>query len=105
MGDPHEIQCTVYTDKVINANITDITWIGPSNNTIVTDNRVIIVNATTSISADNNHTSTLQFIYLTEEDQGMYTCRVAILNNYTDSELFELEDFSSKFPKLYKLAS
>ena len=94
MGDPHEIQCKVYTDKVINANIISITWIGPNNDTIVTNNRT---NITATTSAGNNHTSTLQYLYLTEEDQGLYTCHITILNNYNDSGFLKLEDFSSKF--------
>ena len=91
VGDPHEVQCEVNNNEVVN---TSITWIGPNNDTIVTNNR-IIVNAT--ISADNNHTSTLRFLYLTEEDQGLYICHVTILNNYTDSKSFKLDDFTSKF--------
>ena len=91
VGDPHEVQCEVYNNEVLN---TSITWIGPNNDTIVTNNR-IIVNAT--ISADNNHTSTLRFLYLSEEDQGSYNCHVTILNNYTDSKSFELDDFTSEF--------
>ena len=94
MGDSHEIQCKIYTDKVVNASIINITWIGPNNDTIVTNNRITI---TATASADNNHTSTLQFLYLTEEDQGLYTCQIEILN-YTKSGFFELENFSSKFP-------
>ena len=95
MGDSHEIQCKVYTDKVINANIINITWIGPNNDTIVTNNRTTVITATTSA---DNHTSTLRFRYLTENDEGLYTCHIAILNNYTESGFFELENFSSKFP-------
>ena len=95
MGDLHEIQCKVYTDKVVSASIVNITWIGgPNNDTIVTNNRI---NISAITSAGNNHTSTLQFLYLTEEDQGLYTCHIAILNNYTDSGFLKLEDFSSKF--------
>lgn len=94
VGDPHEIQCKVYTDKVVNTNIINITWIGPNNDTIVTNSRITV---TATASADNNHTSTLQFQYLTEEDQGMYTCHVAILSNYTDFGIFKLEDVFSKF--------
>ena len=95
MGDLHEIQCKVYTDKVVNASIINITWIGPNNDIIVTNNRI---NITATTSADNNHTSTLQFLYLTEEDEGLYTCHIAILNNYNDSGFLKLENFSSKFP-------
>ena len=95
MGDSHEIQCEVNFDKIINASIINVTWRGPNNDTIMTNNRITI---NTTASANNNHTSTLQFQYLTEADQGSYTCHIAILNNYTKSGYFKLDDFSSKFP-------
>ena len=86
VGDPYEIKCEAYTDLVIHSDLVSFTWIGPNNETIMANNRT---NVTTATSVGNNHTSTLQFVYLTEEDQGLYTCHVAILNN-TDSESFEL---------------
>ena len=94
MGGSHEIQCKVNFNKVINASIIKVTWRGPNNDTILTNNRTTI---NTTASADNNHTSTLQFQYLIEEDQGLYTCHIEVLN-YTKSGFFKLEKFSSKFP-------
>ena len=93
VGDPYEIQCEVYTDQLVHSDIVNITWIGPNNDTIVTDSRTII---TTTNSTGHNHTSTLQFSYLSEDDEGMlFTCHVTILNN-TDSESFEIEEILSK---------
>ena len=91
MGDSHEIQCEVNFDKIISASIINVTWRGPNNDT---NNRITI---NTTASADNNYTSTLQFYYLTEEDEGLYTCHIEILN-YTKSGFFIFENFSSKFP-------
>ena len=90
VGDPYEIQCNAYTNHAVDVNIT---WNGPNNDTIVTNNR-IIVNTNTSVG--KNHTSTLQFLNLTEEDRGLYTCHVAVLSN-TTSRFFKLEGLSSKF--------
>ena len=92
LGNPYEIQCKVYTDQVVHSDIINITWIGPDNDTVVNDSRIIV---TTTNSIGNNHTSTLQFLYLKEGDEGLYTCHVAILSN-TDSESFELETILSK---------
>ena len=92
VGDPYEIQCKVYTDQIVNSSIVDITWIGPDNDTIVADGRLSVTN----ISTGHNHTSTLQFSYLSEDDEGLFTCNVTILSN-TDSGSFKVEELSSKF--------
>ena len=92
VGDPYEIQCKVHTDQIVNSDIVDITWIGPDNDTIVLDSRLSVTN----ISIGHNHTSTLQFSYLSEDDEGVFTCNVTILSN-TDSGSFKVEELSSKF--------
>ena len=92
VGDPYEIQCKVYTDQIVNSDIVDITWIGPDNDTIVADGRLSVTN----ISAGRNHTSTLLFSYLSEDDEGiLFTCNVTILSNI-DSGSFIVEELSSK---------
>ena len=91
VGDPYEIQCEVYTDQIVNSDIVDITWIGPDNDTIVADGRLSV----TTNSIGHNHTSILQFLYLSEDDEGLFTCNVMILNN-TDSGSFKVK-LSCKF--------
>ena len=54
-----------------------ISWMGPGGESITNDSRVTI-GATTS--SGNNYTSGLQFTYLMEGDEGMYTCNVMILD-------------------------
>ena len=78
VGYPHEIYCEVDTGQVVNSDLVNITWIGPDNNTVVNDSRIIV---TTTNSIGNNHTSTLQFLNLIEDDKGLYTCLVAIPGN------------------------
>ena len=93
VGNPYEIQCKVYTDQIVNSDIVDITWIGPDNDTIVADGRLSVTN----FSSGHNHTSTLLFSYLSEDDEGiLFTCNVTILSN-TDSGSFKVEELSSKF--------
>ena len=92
VGNPYEIQCEVYTDQIVNSDIVDIAWIGPDNDTIVADGRLSV----TANSTGHNHTSTLQFSYLSEDDEGLFTCNVTILSN-TDSGSFKVEELLSKF--------
>jgi len=92
VGAPYEIQCNVYTDQLVHSDLVNITWIGPNNNIIVTDNRINVIHIT---SNGNNHTSTLQFLYLSHEDEGLYTCNIAVMNS-SDSESFELKRILSK---------
>ena len=75
-GSPQVIHCTVSTAIGVDPNIVMISWIGPDENSIVADNRVIISPTT---YRDNNYTSSVQFTYLREDDEGLYTCNVTIL--------------------------
>ena len=87
VGDPYEIKCEISTNVILNSGLINFTWIGPNNETIVTHNRT---NVTTTTSIGKNHTNILQFLYLSENDQGLYTCLVTLLN-ITDFALLELE--------------
>jgi len=73
LGDSYEIQCTAYTDEVILNNVT-VSWTGP-NGTITNDSRLTI---TPTISNGTSHTSTLHFLYLSETDEGEYSCGLVI---------------------------
>ena len=85
VGDPHVIQCEVYTDQTVNFNITNITWTGPNNNAIV--NNSSRMGVTTSNSVGHYHTSTLSFSSLSEGDKGLYTCHVEIYGNKNSASL------------------
>ena len=99
VGDPYDIQCEVYTDKIVYSDIVNITWIGPNNDTIVTDSRT---NITATNSTGHNHTSTLRFSYLSEDDEGLFTCHVTILS-INNSESFEIEEILSKLAIFQKI--
>jgi len=76
VGSPQDIQCIVSTVSGVELSSVMISWMEPGGESITNDSRVTI-SATTS--SGNNFTSSLQFTYLMEGDEGMYTCNVTIL--------------------------
>ena len=76
VGSPQDIQCTVSTVSGVELSSIMISWMGPGGDTIRNDSRVTI--SPTSVSG-NNYTSSLQFMYLMEGDEGTYECSVVIL--------------------------
>ena len=78
VGSPQDIQCIVSTVSGVELSSVMISWMGPGGESITNDSRVIISPTT---SSGNNYTSSLQFTYLMEGDEGMYTCNVMILES------------------------
>ena len=76
VGSPQDIQCIVSTVSGVELNSVMISWMGPGGESITNDSRVTISPTTFS---DNNYTSSLRFTYLMEGDEGLYTCKVMIL--------------------------
>ena len=78
MGSPQVINCTVSTVSGVESSSVMISWMGPGGPITTTNGRVSIG----SVSDDDNNmfTSSLQFTYLMEGDEGMYTCNVTILD-------------------------
>ena len=76
VGSPQDIQCIVNTVSGVELSSVIISWMGPGGESITNDSRVTISPTT---SSDNNYTSSLQFTYLMEGDEGMYTCNAMIL--------------------------
>ena len=94
MGDPLEIHCSVNTADITNSDDVTISWTGPNGTTITNDSRLTI---TPTVSNGTNHISTLQFSYLSEDDEGLYECSTSVLGydeNKTAS--VELVNFTSK---------
>ena len=77
VGSPQDIQCMVSTVSGVELSSVMISWMGPGGESITNDSRVTISPPT---SSGNNFTSNLQFTYLMEGDEGMYTCGVMILD-------------------------
>ena len=89
VGSPLFLGCSVTVVSGISSKV-DIVW--TKNGDLVeetSDDRI-------RISDDGNYTSTLQFLYLSEVDEGVYSCNVTILD-VSNSSLVELNKFNSKF--------
>ena len=78
VGSPQDIQCIVSTVDGVELSSVMISWMGPGGESITNDSRVTISPTT---SSGSNYTSSLQFTYLMEGDEGIYTCNVMILEN------------------------
>ena len=76
VGSPQDIQCIVSTVSGVELSSVMISWMGPGGESITNDSRVTISPTT---SSGNNYTSSLQFTYLMEGDEGMYSCDVMVL--------------------------
>ena len=74
---PLEIYCTIYTPNTANSDDVTISWTGP-NGAITNDGRLTI---TPTVSNGTNHISTLQFSYLSEDDEGLYECSTTVLGH------------------------
>ena len=92
VGDPVSLQCNTTTMASIHSQV-EIMWM--RNNKMITNNDRITV---TDTIRNNSHTSTLHFSYLTEDDDGLYTCVVKIpgTESETMSQSLELGNFSGK---------
>ena len=97
VGSPQDIQCIVSTVSGVELSSVIISWMGPGGESITNDSRVTISPTT---SSGNNYTSSLQFTYLMDGDEGMYTCIVMILETNT-SDFIELYSLISKSCTLY----
>ena len=84
VGSPQDIQCIVSTVTGVELSAVMISWMGPGGESITNDSRVTISPTT---SSGNNYTSSLQFTYLMEVDEGVYTCDVMILETVGSNTL------------------
>jgi len=96
VGSPQDIQCTVSTVDGVEFSSVMISWTGPGGDAITTDSRMTI-GATTA--SGNDYSSTLQFAYLMEEDEGMYTCSMMILDA-TALQTVEIQSLTGKYTSL-----
>ena len=78
VGSPQDIHCIVGTVNGVELSSVMISWMGPGGESITNDSRVTISPTT---SSGNNYINSLQFIYLMEGDEGMYTCNGMILRS------------------------
>ena len=92
VGSSQVINCTVCTVSGVESSSVMISWMGPGGGSIMNDSRVTIG---PTISSGNSFTSSLQFTYLLERDEGNYTCNWTILKT-TGSQSVELQSLASK---------
>ena len=92
VGSPQDIQCTVSTVSGVEMSSVMISWMGPGRDTITNDSRVTI---SSTSGSGNNYTSSLQFMYLMEGDDGTYRCEVMILET-NQSHSTKLNDLTGK---------
>ena len=99
VGSPQDIQCMVSTVSGVKLSSVIISWMGPGGESIINDSRVTISPTT---SSGNNYTSSLQFTYLMEGDEGVYTVSVTILDT-VNLQTVEVGTLSSKQQFLVKI--
>ena len=92
VGSPQVINCIVSTVSGVESSSVMIRWLGPGGVSIISDSRMTI-NPTTS--SGNNYTSSLQFTYLMEGDEGTYTCN-GVAQGVGRSQSVELQSLTSK---------
>ncbi|XP_065888367.1 uncharacterized protein [Dysidea avara] len=97
VGNPYEIQCLVKAEGV-NTSIVSISWTG-RNGTFTNDSRLTI---TPNVSNGTDHISTLQFSYLSENDEGLYECSVDIhgLGTNISTQSTKLENITIPTPSV-----
>jgi len=93
VGSPQDIQCTVGTVSGVELSSVMISWMGPGEDTITNDSRVTI---SPTSGSGNNYTSSVQFMYLMEGDEGTYKCSVMILET-TAFAFIEMDVIIGKF--------
>ena len=92
VGNPQDIQCIVSTVDGVESSSVMISWMGPGGVSITNGSRVTISPTT---SSGNNYTSSLQFTYLMEGDEGVYIITVVILDTM-EMQTFVIDPPASK---------
>ena len=77
-----------------------VSWTGPGGVPIMSNTNRVTISPTTS--SGNIFTSSLQFDYLMEGDEGTYTCNVTIVKTSANQSI-ELQSLAGKYFVSYKL--
>ena len=97
VGSPQIINCIVSTISGVESSSIMISWLGPGGSYNISNSRVNI--SPTTFSGSYNYTSSLQFTYLMEGDEGTYTCNVMILEA-NGSQSVELQSLTGKLHRV-----
>ena len=96
VGSMQTIQCVV---SALSGAIFDpiaVSWTRPGGETVRNDSRLTV---TTNFNG-NNYTSSIQFAYLIQGDEGIYTCNVTSLSGVIGLQV-EIDTLTSKLIVLY----
>ena len=99
VGSPQDIDCIVNT-TVPGVSSVSINWTGPGEVPNMSNTNRVTISPTTS--SGNIFTSSLQFDYLMEGDEGNYTCNVTTLET-SATQSIELQSLTGKYFVSYKL--
>ena len=93
VGKKQTIHCGINIVSGVTVNSVIVNWIGPERKSVINSDRITIT--TPTISSGNYITSSLEFMYLMEGDEGTYVCNVSILQTST-SIMVELGALTGK---------
>jgi len=93
VGDALILECLVSTVSGVELDSVMISWIRPGGDIITNDSRATI---SPTSNSGNNYTSSIQFTYLMEGDNGTYTCNVMILETNGSASIV-LETLTSEY--------
>ena len=94
VGEVQDIVCSVTISSTIDPHSVEMIWTN-ADNIITVDNRVSIVPNITENPSSFIYTTIIQFAYLKEGDEGIYTCNVEV-NDMMKSHSVMLENLRSK---------
>ena len=92
VGEMQDIVCSLTIGFGTETSEVTLTWVGPDG-IIIEDDRVSII---PTFSDGNTYATILQFNYLMEGDEGVYTCDIKIGED-VDSLSVELQNLISKY--------
>ena len=92
VGGMQDILCSLAIAFGTDMSEVTLNWVGPDG-VIIEDDRISII---PTFADGNAYTTILQFDYLMQGDEGVYTCDVMIGGNI-DSLSVELQSITSKF--------
>ena len=95
VGNNQIINCTISTVSGVKLNAVTVDWIEPGGASI-SGNMISFPTLSSSNNFTNNFSSSLEFMYLREVDEGRYMCNVSILQA-SESIIVELGTLIGKF--------
>ena len=93
VGEMQDITCSVTITSTIDPVSVDLTWTN-ADSIITADNRVTITTNIIENPSSFTYTTTIQFVYLMEGDEGNYTCNVEV-DDMVESRSIILENLRS----------